>query len=150
MSETGQIRDEQLEGEAEARRRVALAQIRQYPDPALRMRANDVDEFEQGLEQLVERMKHLLHDANGLGLAATQIGVLQRVFVFQTDPEVDPVALVNVTGRLQVGHAWAATLTLRNAFNATYADPGSAEHPEDAIVQDGRTFRVGLEWHFGG
>jgi peptide deformylase len=95
VSETGQIRDEQLEGEAEARRRVALAQIRQYPDPALRMRANDVDEFEQGLEQLVERMKHLLHDANGLGLAATQIGVLQRVFVFQTDPEVDPVALVN-------------------------------------------------------
>lgn len=63
--------------------------------------------------------------------------------------EVDPVALVNVTGRLLVKHGWAATITLRNAFNESYADPGSAEHPEDAIVQDGRTFRVGLEWHFG-
>jgi outer membrane receptor for ferrienterochelin and colicins len=62
---------------------------------------------------------------------------------------VDPVALVDVTGRVQVGRGWAATLALRNAFNATYADPGSAEHPEDAIVQDGRTFRVGLEWHLG-
>jgi peptide deformylase len=93
--ETGQVRDEKLDAEAEARRRVALAQIRQYPDPALRMRANEVEGFDEGLSQLVERLEHLLHDANGLGLAATQIGVLQRVFVFQPDPETEPVALVN-------------------------------------------------------
>ena len=59
------------------------------------MRANEIEAFDQGLAQLVERLEHLLHDANGLGLAATQIGVLQRVFVFQPDPEVEPVALVN-------------------------------------------------------
>src|SRR6476659_3382810 len=93
--ETGQVRDEKLDGEAEARRRVALAQIRQYPDPALRMRANEVEDFDEALSQLVARLEHLLHDANGLGLAATQIGVLQRVFVFQPDPETEPVALVN-------------------------------------------------------
>ena len=93
--ETGQVRNETLDPEAEARRRIALAQVRQYPDPALRMRANEVSEFDQGLAQLVERLEHLLHDANGLGLAATQIGVLQRVFVFQPDPETEPVALVN-------------------------------------------------------
>jgi iron complex outermembrane receptor protein len=63
--------------------------------------------------------------------------------------DVDSVALVGVTGRVDVGRGWAATIALRNAFDATYADPGSAEHPEDAIVQDGRTLRVGLEWHFG-
>jgi peptide deformylase len=95
VSEAGQIRDEKLDAEAEARRRVALAQVRQYPDPALRMRANEVESFDQGLAQLVERLKHLLHDANGLGLAATQIGVLHRVFVFQPDPEEEPIALVN-------------------------------------------------------
>ena len=95
MSDTGQIRDDKLDAEAEARRQVALAQIRQYPDPALRMRANEIEEFDSGLAQLVERMKHLLHDANGLGLAATQIGVLQRVFIFQPNPEEKPVALVN-------------------------------------------------------
>jgi peptide deformylase len=95
VSDTGQIRDEKLGAEAEARRQVALAQIRQYPDPALRMRANEVEAFDSGLAQLVERMEHLLGDANGLGLAATQIGVLQRVFIFQPDPETEPVALVN-------------------------------------------------------
>src|SRR5207253_6627016 len=95
VSEAGPVRDEKLDAEAEARRRVALAQVRQYPDPALRMRANEVEAFDQDLAQLVERLKHLLHDANGLGLAATQIGVLQRVFVFQPDPEAEPPALVN-------------------------------------------------------
>jgi peptide deformylase len=93
--ETGQVRDEKLDAEAEARRRVALAQIRQYPDPALRMRANEVEDFDEALSQLVGRLEHLLHDANGLGLAATQVGVLQRVFVFQPDPEQAPLALVN-------------------------------------------------------
>ena len=93
--EAGQVRDEKLDVEAEARRRVALAQIRQYPDPALRMRANEVEDFDEALSKLVERLEHLLHDANGLGLASTQVGVLQRVFVFQPDPEQAPVALVN-------------------------------------------------------
>ena len=93
--ETGQVRTEKLDPEAEARRRVALAQIRQYPDPALRMKANDVETFDDELARLVERLEHLLHDANGLGLAATQVGVLRRVFVFQPDPEAEPLALVN-------------------------------------------------------
>ena len=93
--EVGEVRDEKLDAEAEARRQVALAQIRQYPDPALRMRANEVESFDGDLSKLVERLEHLLHDANGLGLAATQIGVLRRVFVFQPDPEQEPLALVN-------------------------------------------------------
>jgi len=93
--ETGQVRTEKLDAEAEARRRIALAQIRQYPDPALRMRAKEIEGFDNGLAQLIERLEHLLHDANGLGLAATQIGVLQRVFVFQPSPEAEPRALVN-------------------------------------------------------
>jgi peptide deformylase len=59
------------------------------------MRANEVEDFDDGLSKLVERLEQLLHDANGLGLASTQIGVLQRVFVFQPDPEQPPVALVN-------------------------------------------------------
>src|SRR5215218_5634885 len=78
----GEVRTEKLDPEAEARRRLALAQIRQYPDPVLRMRAREVEEFDGDLEQLVERLEHLLREASGLGLAATQIGVLRRVFVF--------------------------------------------------------------------
>jgi peptide deformylase len=82
------------DAETEARRRVALAQIRQYPDPALRLRANDVESFDGDLEHLARRMTHLMHDAHGVGLAATQIGVLRRVFVFQRS-EDEVVAVVN-------------------------------------------------------
>ncbi len=90
----GQVRTEELDPEREARRQLALAQIRQYPDPVLRMEARPVEEFDEDLQRLVARMKELMQDANGVGLAATQVGVLRRVFVFS--PEEDRVfALVN-------------------------------------------------------
>jgi peptide deformylase len=90
----GEVRDEKLDPEREARRRLALAQIRQYPDAALKMKARPVDEFDDELKSLVERMKLLMVDANGIGLAATQVGVLRRLFVFQPD-EHDVLALIN-------------------------------------------------------
>jgi peptide deformylase len=91
----GQVREEQLDPEREARRRLALAQIRQYPDPVLRMRAHEIESFDDDLRRLVERMTQLMQDANGVGLAGTQAGTLQRVFVFQPDPESEPQAVVN-------------------------------------------------------
>ncbi len=93
--ETGEVRTDKLDAEGEARRRLALAQIRQYPDPVLRMKAREVEEFDADLGKLVERLEHLLREANGLGLAATQIGVLRRVFAFLPDREQDPVVIVN-------------------------------------------------------
>jgi peptide deformylase len=83
------------EAELEARRRLAMAQIRQYGDPVLRMRAEEVTEFDDELLRMTERMTALMHDAAGVGLAATQIGVLRRVFVFHDEGEdrvvVNPV-----------------------------------------------------------
>jgi peptide deformylase len=67
----GQVIDEPLDPEREARRRLALAQIRQYPDAALRMEARTVEAFDDELQSLVERMKLLMVDAHGIGLAAT-------------------------------------------------------------------------------
>jgi peptide deformylase len=90
----GQVKEEELDPEQQARRRLALAQIRQYPDAALKMAARPVEEFDDDLRQLVERMKQLMADANGIGLAATQVGVLQRLFVFQIS-EDETVALAN-------------------------------------------------------
>ena len=90
----GQVKDEELDPEREARRRIALAQIRQYPDAALKMQARPVDEFDDELRSLVERMKLLMRDAQGIGLAATQVGVLRRLFVFQPD-EDEVIAVVN-------------------------------------------------------
>jgi peptide deformylase len=88
----GQVRDEELDAEREARRQLALAQIRQYPDPVLRMQAPPVEQFDDDLKRLVARMGELMKDANGVGLAATQVGVLRRVFVFV--PEEDTVAVL--------------------------------------------------------
>ena len=90
----GQVKEEQLDPERAARRRLALAQIRQYPDAALKMEARPVEVFDDDLVRLVERMKQLMADANGIGLAATQVGVLQRLFVFHIS-EDETVALAN-------------------------------------------------------
>ncbi len=87
--------DRESNAEIQARRRVALSQIRQYPDAVLRMRANDVDRFDETLARLAARMTDLMHDARGVGLAATQVGVLQRLFVFQPHDENESQAIVN-------------------------------------------------------
>jgi len=96
----GQVIEEtetpELDAEAQARRQLALAQIRQYGDPVLRMPAREVTSFDEDLQRLVTRLRQLMQDARGVGLAATQIGILQRVFVFQKG-EDDIVAVVNPT-----------------------------------------------------
>jgi peptide deformylase len=93
--EAGQVKTEELDPQREALRQAALAQIRQYPDPVLRMRAREVEQFDGDLGRLVERMMQLMLDANGAGLAANQVGVLRRVFVFYPEAESDPIAVVN-------------------------------------------------------
>jgi peptide deformylase len=91
----GQIRSEELDAEREARRRAALALVRQYPDPVLRMKANEVADFDDSVTSLAERMTALMDEARGVGLAAPQIGVLRRVLVYRTAEEEPVVALVN-------------------------------------------------------
>ncbi|MEP6892640.1 MAG: peptide deformylase [Gaiellaceae bacterium] len=71
--------------ESEVRKRIALSQVRQYGDLVLRMRANEVVAFDEELARLVERLTELMHDALGVGLAATQVGVVRRLFVFEHD-----------------------------------------------------------------
>jgi peptide deformylase len=92
----GQVKEEERpDAEAQARRRLALAQIRQYGDPVLRMAAREVEDFDDDLVRLAERMKGLMADASGVGLAGNQVGILRRVIVVQLDPEEEPRALVN-------------------------------------------------------
>jgi peptide deformylase len=90
--------DQDDRAEQQARRRVALSQIRQYGDPVLRMRANEVDAYDEELARLTERMIGVMHDAEGVGLAATQVGILRRLFVFHDEGEdrviVNPVLTV--------------------------------------------------------
>jgi peptide deformylase len=87
--------EDEHELEREARRLLALSRIRQYGDPVLRMKAREIESFDADLERLAERMTALMHEANGVGLAATQVGVLRRIFVFVDEGEdrviVNPV-----------------------------------------------------------
>ncbi len=95
--EAGEIMtdEDELDPEQDARRRMALAQIRQYPDSALRMQARDVAEIDDDVRRLSERMIGLMRDAHGIGLAGTQVGTLRRVFVFQIADEEEPRVVVN-------------------------------------------------------
>ena len=96
--------DARAEAETEAIRHYALAQVRQYGDPALRLTAREVTEFDDDLHRLVDRMIALMHDAQGVGLAATQVGVLRRVFVFEPDDQ-GPRAIVNPVAVSRGGEA---------------------------------------------
>ena len=104
----------QAEAERLVRKEIALSQIRQYGDPVLRMRAAEVESFDDELRTLGERMVSLMHDADGIGLAATQVGILRRFFVCSLDGEdrvlVNPVVTtladeteVDVEGCLSLG-----------------------------------------------
>jgi peptide deformylase len=86
---------EELDPEAIARRDAALARVRKFGDPVLRASAVPVARFDAGLRAEVERMGELMGDALGIGLAATQLGVLHRVLVYRAYEEDEVTALVN-------------------------------------------------------
>jgi peptide deformylase len=86
---------EELDEETRARRDAALSHVRKLGDPALRAKALPVERFDAALAAEIEQMGELMHDALGVGLAATQLGVLHRVLVYRTDPEEPVTALVN-------------------------------------------------------
>jgi peptide deformylase len=86
---------EELDEETRARRDAALAQVRKLGDPVLRASALAVERFDEQLSREVERMGQLMQDALGIGLAATQVGVLNRVLVYRAYEEDPVMALVN-------------------------------------------------------
>jgi peptide deformylase len=84
-----------LDPEARERRRRALALIRTFGDPSLRSKALEVTRFDDALAEEVRRMGQLMDDAIGLGLAATQVGVMHRVLVYRVGSDAPFVAVVN-------------------------------------------------------
>lgn len=85
----------ELDPETAARRDAALAQIRSFGDPVLRTRARAIDRFDDGLREEVARMGQLMEDAIGVGLAATQVGVVHRLLVYRVQQQGELAALIN-------------------------------------------------------
>ncbi|MCQ9351448.1 peptide deformylase [Corynebacterium sp. 153RC1] len=61
---------------------MATRPIRMFGDPVLRTRAQEVTEFDAALEHLIDDMLETMDEAGGVGLAANQVGVTKRVFVY--------------------------------------------------------------------
>jgi peptide deformylase len=86
---------EELDPEVAARRAAALAHVRKFGDPVLRTRARPVEVFDDALRAEIKRMGELMNDALGVGLAATQLGVLHRLLVYRVQPQAPVSALIN-------------------------------------------------------
>ena len=86
---------EQFEAELLERREAALAHVVKFGDPVLKSKASPVGEFGPELRAEIERMVGIMRDGMGVGLAATQLGVLRRLLVFQASNDSEPTALVN-------------------------------------------------------
>ena len=84
-----------LDPQAAARRAAALAHVRKFGDPVLRTKARRVERFDEALQDEVQRMGELMNDAIGVGLAANQVGVLNRVLVYRVQHQAAVAALVN-------------------------------------------------------
>ena len=86
---------EELDPEVAARRAAALAHVRKFGDPVLRTRARPVEVFDDALRAEIKRMGELMNDALGVGLAATQLGVLHRLLVYRVQQQAPVSALIN-------------------------------------------------------
>src|SRR5215218_8057330 len=84
-----------LDPEAEARRIAAMSLIRRLGDPVLKSSATPVDRYDDSLRGQVQRMAGIMGDALGVGLAAPQLGVSQRLLVYRVGPEAALIALAN-------------------------------------------------------
>jgi len=84
-----------LDPETVARRAAALARVRKFGDPVLRTRAREIEQFDDALLDEVQRMEEIMNDALGVGLAATQLGVLHRLLVYRVQADAPVAALAN-------------------------------------------------------
>jgi peptide deformylase len=87
--------ESQLSPEARERRRAALSQVRTFGDPVLKSPATRVTEFDDRLAEEVEHMVAIMRDGLGVGLAATQLGLMRRLLVFQAGFDASPTAVAN-------------------------------------------------------
>ena len=94
-TEEREAEERRLELEMVERREAALAHVVKFGDPVLKSKASPVSNFGPELRAEVERMYAIMRDGLGVGLAATQLGVLRRLLVFHAGPDGEPSALVN-------------------------------------------------------
>jgi len=128
------LREESLEDEegrldpaVEARRTAALSLLRRYGDPILRSTATPVDRFDAALQGQVAHMGAIMRDSLGVGLAAPQLGLSQRLLVYRVGPDAPLVALVNPEVE------WASEAELETLEEGCLSIPGVAVDVERPV-----------------
>lgn len=75
---------------------MALRNIRQMGDPVLTKKAKEIKEVTPKIRELIDDMLDTMYEAQGVGLAAPQVGMLKRLVVIDCSPEGDqPIVLIN-------------------------------------------------------
>lgn len=73
---------------------MAIRKIREMGDPVLNKKSKEVAEITPRVQELIDDMYETLYDAEGVGLAAPQVGILKRIVVIDVTGE-DPILLIN-------------------------------------------------------
>jgi iron complex outermembrane receptor protein len=141
----GRVRAAGLELEGEVRMPAGISALASY----VLQQAEDLAAGERLTNSPRHVAKAQLNAAlPGRMIAAVDVQMMSNRRTLLGD-QVGAVALTNVTVTVPVGRGLKVVGMFRNLFDRTYFDPGSEEHRQDALRQDGRTVRVGLEWRVG-
>ena len=123
---------------------MALRQILQDGDPALRKKSRPVTKFDDRLRMLIDDMLDTMYKNNGIGLAAPQVGVLRRLFVIDLQDEKGPYVMINPRFIKQEG-----TQVYSEACLSVPGFYGDVERPERLVVEaqdrDGKTYTMEAE-----
>jgi peptide deformylase len=120
---------------------MAAFAIRTYGDPVLRQRAAEVTDIDGNLRRLVEDMIDTMYDAAGLAVAAPQVGIEKRVFVYDLNDDRGPRTMINPV-IVELGGEWTFD-------EGCLSVPGlyfTVRRPKDALVTgldiDGNEVRI--------
>ena len=118
---------------------MAIREIRKYDDPALYKVCRPVEKFDERLGELLDDMAETMYQANGVGLAAPQVGILRRVVVIDVGDGI--IELVNPRILRTAGSETTSEGCL--SFPGEY---GLVERPTEVEIEaedrHGKTFRM--------
>ena len=122
---------------------MAIMQILEFPDPRLRTTAKDVDEVNDNIQSLIDDMFETMYDAQGIGLAATQVNVHKRVVVIDVSENRDePRVFINPTITILDGpdHEYDEGCLSVPGFHETVSRPEKVR--VNALDIDGNAFEI--------
>ena len=123
---------------------MALRIIRTYKEEVLRKKSRRVDVINNRIKILIEDMLDTMYDAEGVGLAAPQIGILKRVIVVDIDDGAGPLALINP----EILYSEGLTIEEEGCLSIP-GEIGSVERPQKikvrALNEDGEKVEIEAE-----